>query len=55
MGRPRNPERHGRLFEQALEWQRQLESGEVLTRAAIARREGLSRARVTQIMNVLRT
>jgi hypothetical protein len=33
------------------EWLRQLELGEVASRAVIARREGLSRARVTQILN----
>ena len=38
----------------ALEWQRQLDSGEVRSKADIARREGLTRARVTQIMNLLR-
>jgi hypothetical protein len=38
----------------AIEWQRQLESGQVRSRADIARREGLTRARVTQIMNLLR-
>ena len=34
-------------------WLRQLETGEVVSRAAIAWREGLSRARVTQILNRL--
>jgi hypothetical protein len=38
----------------ALEWQRQLDAGEVASRAEIARREGLLRARVTQITNGLR-
>jgi hypothetical protein len=38
----------------AIEWQRQLDSGQVRSRADIARREGLTRARVTQIMNLLR-
>src|SRR4051794_4080092 len=41
-------------LKRAIEWQRQLDSGEVRSRAAIARREGLTRARVTQIMNMLR-
>ena len=41
-------------LKRAVEWQRQLDSGEVRSRAAIARREGLTRARVTQIMNMLR-
>jgi hypothetical protein len=41
-------------LKRAVEWQRQLDSGLVRSRAAIARREGLTRARVTQIMNMLR-
>jgi hypothetical protein len=41
-------------LKRAIEWQRQLDSGAVRSRAAIARREGLTRARVTQIMNMLR-
>ena len=36
--------------ERAQRWLWELESGEVESRAAIARREGLSRARVTQIL-----
>ncbi|HMI89231.1 MAG TPA: hypothetical protein VK550_34365 [Polyangiaceae bacterium] len=38
----------------AVEWQRQLDAGQIENRAAIARREGLTRARVTQVMNRLR-
>jgi hypothetical protein len=34
----------------AQEWLRQLDAGEVESRAEIARREGVSRARVTQIL-----
>jgi hypothetical protein len=37
----------------ALDWQRQLDSGAVASRVAIARREGISRARVTQLLNRL--
>src|SRR4051812_43386450 len=40
-------------LKRAVEWQRQLDTGQVRSRAAIARREGLTRARVTQIMNLL--
>ncbi len=40
-------------LERAREWQRQLDTGEIGSRSAIARREGLSRARVTQLMNLL--
>jgi hypothetical protein len=42
------------LLQRAQEWHRQLEAGEVRTQAAIARREGISRARVTQVMGLLR-
>lgn len=38
----------------AMEWQRQLDAGEVDTQAAIARCEGITRARVTQVMAMLR-
>ena len=47
---PRDPS--ARLA-RALVWQRQLDAGEVAARAEIARREGISRARVTQIMRAL--
>jgi hypothetical protein len=40
-------------LERAAEWQRQLDCGAVASRAAIARREGLSRARVTQLLKRL--
>lgn len=42
------------LLQMAIEWQRQLDAGEVETRAEIARREGVTRARVTQVMALLR-
>jgi hypothetical protein len=42
------------LLRMAIEWQRQLDAREVETRAEIARREGVTRARVTQIMAMLR-
>jgi hypothetical protein len=53
---PRKPKtpRVVELLKMALEWQRQLDAGEVETQAAIARREGIARARVTQIMALLR-
>ena len=38
----------------AQEWRRQLDAGEVESQAAIARREGITRARVCQIMSLLR-
>jgi len=43
-----------RTLLKAREWRRQLDAGEVASQAAIARREGLTRARVTQIMALLR-
>ncbi|GAB4163373.1 MAG: hypothetical protein Fur0037_29100 [Planctomycetota bacterium] len=50
---PRTP-RVVELLRKALEWQALLESGEVSNQAAIARREGITRARVTQIMGLLK-
>lgn len=49
---PRTP-RVVELLRKALEWQGLLESGEVCNQAAIARREGVTRARVTQVMGML--
>lgn len=42
------------LLRKAIEWQRLLGSGQVASQAEIARREGITRARVTQIMGLLR-
>jgi hypothetical protein len=58
-GRPKPPKepktpRVVELLRKALEWQVLIESGEVRNRAAIARREGITRARVTQVMAMLR-
>lgn len=55
--RPRERAGPPRIVEtlcKAIEWRRQLDAGEVPNQAAIARREGLTRARVTQIMGLLR-
>lgn len=41
------------LLRKAIEWKELLESGKGVTQADIARREGLSRARVTQIMYLI--
>ncbi len=38
----------------AIEWQALLESGEAANQAEIARREGITRARVTQVMGIFR-
>jgi hypothetical protein len=51
--RPKTP-RVVQLLKMAMEWQRQLDAGEIETQAAIARREGITRARVAQIMALLR-
>jgi hypothetical protein len=42
------------LLHKALQWQALLESGEAYNQAAIARREGITRARVTQVLGLLR-
>jgi hypothetical protein len=42
------------FLRKAKEWQRQLDTGEICTPADIARREGVTRARVTQVMGMLR-
>jgi hypothetical protein len=42
------------LLLRAIEWRRQIDAGEVENKAEIARREGITRARVTQIMGMLR-
>jgi len=42
------------LLRKALEWQTLLESGRIANQAEIARREGVTRARVTQIMGMPR-
>src|SRR5213075_221527 len=47
---PRDSQAGAETFPRAVEWERQLAVGEVRSRAEIARREGLSRARVTQIL-----
>jgi hypothetical protein len=41
-------------FQLALLWQQQIADDSKLNQARIAAREGLSRARVTQVMNLLR-
>lgn len=42
------------LLRKAIEWQALLESGEASNQAAIARQEGITRARVTQVLGLLR-
>ena len=50
---PRTP-RVVALLRKALEWQARIESGEASSQAAIARQERITRARVTQVMGLLR-
>ena len=47
---PSEPPRIGRLLEQAEQWQRLLDSGDVRSRAELARREGVSAMRVTNLL-----
>jgi ParB-like chromosome segregation protein Spo0J len=49
---PKTP-RVAELLRKAIEWPRQLDAGEVRNQAEIARREGLTRARVTQVLRLL--
>lgn len=49
---PKTP-RVTELLRKAMEWRRQLDAGEVRNQADIARREGITRARVTQVMGML--
>lgn len=53
---PKEPEmpRVTKLLRKAIEWQTLLESGKIANQAEIARREGITRARVTQVMGMLR-
>jgi hypothetical protein len=54
--RPTGPKtsRVTELLRTAIEWRRQIDAGEVQNKAEIARREGITRARVTQVMSLLR-
>ena len=53
---PREPEipRVVELLRKAIEWQALLESGKIASQVDIARKEGITRARVTQVMGMLR-
>jgi hypothetical protein len=58
-GKPKSPRepRTPRVVElllKAIEWQALLESSQIASQAEIARREGVTRARVTQVMGMLR-
>jgi len=53
---PREPQtpRVAELLRKAIEWRRQLDTGEVRNQADIAHREGVTRARVAQVLGLLR-
>ena len=58
-GKPKPPKepktpRVVELLQKAIEWQTRLESGEASNQADIARQEGITRARVTQVLGLLR-
>jgi len=50
---PKTP-RVTELLRKTVEWRRQMNTGEVRNQADIAYREGITRARVTQVMGMLR-
>lgn len=52
--KPVGPPRIVETLHKAVEWRRQLDAGEVPNQAAIASREGITRARVSQILMLLR-
>lgn len=52
--RPAKPPRIVETLHKAMEWRKQLDAGDIANQVEIARREGLTRARVTQVLNLLR-
>lgn len=52
--KPAGPPRIVETLRKAIKWRRQLDAGEIPNQAAIARREGVTRARVTQVLGLLR-
>jgi len=52
--KPVGPPRIVETLRKAIKWRRQLDAGEVSNQAVIARREGIARARVTQVMGLRR-
>ena len=50
--RPREASREARLLALAYRWQRLIDEGQIENQAEIARSMGLTRARVSQIMNL---
>jgi hypothetical protein len=52
--RESKPPRVVELLRKAIEWKALLASGKIVTQADIGRREGITRARVAQVMGMLR-
>lgn len=52
--KPKKKLNYGNPLRLAREWQKGLETGRCASQAAIAREHGISRARVTQLMNLLK-
>ena len=50
----KQPEKIEHIIHKAVEWKKMLDDGTVASSSEIARIEGISRARVTQIMNLLK-
>lgn len=51
-GRENLPKKH--IIHKAIKWRKMLDEGELVSLSELARKEGLTRARVTQIMNLLK-
>ena len=50
----KKPEKKKHIIHKAIEWKNMLDDGSVNSMSEIARKEGFTRARVTQIMNLLK-
>ena len=50
----KEPEKIKHIIHKAVKWKKMLDDGVVVSMSEIARKEGLTRARVTQIMNLLK-
>jgi len=50
----KEPKKSKHIIHKAIEWKKKLDDGTVASMSEIARKESLTRARVTQIMNLLK-
>jgi hypothetical protein len=50
----KEPKKSKHIIHKAIKWKNMLDDGVVVSMSEIARNEGLTRARVTQIMNLLK-